>query len=155
MSVLKCSIIYLLIVLHFLEMSPLILCFVLGFLFGRKSASKRLVKLTLLFLVPLVVSLLSCFIFLKVEKDLTPVQMTLPLSYPFYLKVQQSPIDIYPPSFSVKVFFVTELYRFNEQTVNVYYLTAKFLPIFYILNLASIVVGYKLASVSLKAKIHS
>ena len=133
----------------------MILCFVLGFLFGRKSATKRLVKLTLLLLVPLVVSLLSCFIFLEVEKDLNPVQMTLPLSYPFYLKVQQSPIDIYPPSFSVKVFFVIELYRFNEQSFTIYHLTAKFLPIFYALNVASIVVGYKLASVTQKAKPHS
>jgi len=133
----------------------LILCFVLGFLFGRKLTTKRLAKLTPLLLVPLVVSLLSCFIFLEVEKDLTPVQMALPLSYPFYLKVQKSPIDIYPPSFSVKVFFVTELYRFNEQSISIYYLTAKFLPVFYILNVATIVIGYKLASVTQKAKPHS
>jgi len=133
----------------------MILCFVLGFLFGRKSATKRLVKLTLLLLVPLVVSLLSCFIFLEVEKDLNPVQLTLPLSYPFYLHVQQSALDIYPPSFSVKVFFVTELYRFNEQSISIYYLTAKFLPIFYILNITSIMIGYKLASLTQKAKPHS
>jgi len=115
-----------------------------GFLLRRGVTKRGWLALGLVG-IPLLLSLPSCITFFQFTSDLDVVYTPLPLSYPLYLELRKTPLEIYPPVYVVRLFFVLEVYSFTVQSESVYALTLDFFPLFYLLNLVATVAGGQLS----------